>query len=75
MKKFNFAYEYIKERVPSAIMLNVRKTTLFERVARDGVKWLRHVGNQRGEHMLKRSKENHESMFMAINQIIKARRR
>lgn len=75
IKKFDFAYEYIKERVPNAIILDVRKTTLFERVAKDGIKWLRHVGNQRGEHMLKRSKENHESMFMTINQLMKARRK
>jgi len=72
--KFEFAYEWIKDKIPNAIILDVRKTTLFERVAKDGINWLRHVGNKRGEHMLKRSKKNHEDMFQTIHHLIRAGR-
>jgi hypothetical protein len=70
-KKLEFAYDWIKNRVPNAIIFNVRKTTLFERVARDGMKWFENVGHRRGEHMLQKSKRKHELMFSLIETIVK----
>ena len=73
IEKFDYAYEYLKERLPDPTILDVRTTTLFERVAKDGITFLESVGHKRGEYQLKKTKESHADLYRAIETITKVR--
>lgn len=71
--KYKYAYEYLTESLGKPTILDTRTTTLFERVAKDGLDFLENVGNKRGEHQLKRTKEIHSDLYRGIEKITKVK--
>ncbi|WP_310438728.1 hypothetical protein [Sulfuricurvum sp.] len=69
--KYEFAYNTLTTALGKLTLLDVRSSTLFERVARDGIKWFNNIGHARGEHQLKVTKSIHKEMYEAINKIAK----
>ncbi len=69
--KFDYAYELLTTELSNPIILDIRTTTLFERVARDGIEWFDNVGHQKGEFKLLQTKELHEDVYRTINMIVK----
>ena len=74
IEKFEFAYEYLCTHLKNPKILDIRSTTLFERVARDGVKWFDHVGHGKGEYQLLKTKEKHNEVYRTIQMMIKAKK-
>lgn len=74
MDKFEFAYEYLRESTREANILDIRTTTLFERIARDGVAWFENIGHKKGEWQLLRSKAVHLEVFRTIKMMSKGKR-
>lgn len=70
-EKFEYARSVLNEALDQPIILQVKHTTLFERVARDGLSWLKKVGHAKGEHQLKITRKNHQNIYKTINTIAK----
>ena len=70
-RKFDYAYDYLYEQLPEPIILDIRTTTLFERVARDGVEWFDNVGHSKGEYQLLKTKEKHNEIYRTIQMLMK----
>ena len=47
-------------------LFKIRETTLFDRVATDGIDWLEQVGNEFGGYQLNRTKMVHEVIYDEI---------
>lgn len=71
--KFDYAYEILTTELNNPIILDIRTTTLFERVARDGIEWFDNIGHKKGEARLVQTKELHDNVYETINSIIKAK--
>lgn len=69
--KYEFAHNTLTNALGKLTILNIRSTTLFERVARDGIKWFNNIGHARGEHQLKTTKAAHKEIYETINKIAK----
>lgn len=67
--KYEFAYEKLTNALGKPTILDIRSTTLFERVARDGIKWFNNIGHARGEHQLLTTKNVHKKVYETINKI------
>lgn len=55
--------DHLKRKV---LILEMKHTTLFERVARDGVLWYTKIGSQKGEYRLQKTKLEHQKIYEAI---------
>ena len=71
IQKFDYAYEYLTEQLHEPTILDIRTTTLFERVARDGVEWFDNIKHGNGEYQLLKTKENHNDLYRTIKMLIK----
>lgn len=69
--KYEFAYNKLTNALGELTLLDIRSTTLFERVARDGIKWFNNIGHARGEHQLLKTKNIHKEIFETINKLTK----
>lgn len=69
-KKYLYACEVLNEALGNPVILDVRTTTLFERVAKDGAEWFKNINNGKGEFQLAKTKETHQSLYNEINYII-----
>lgn len=69
--KYEFAHNTLTNALGKLTLLNIRSSTLFERVARDGIKWFNNIGYARGEHQLKVTKSIHKEVYEIINKIAK----
>jgi cellulose biosynthesis protein BcsQ len=69
--KYEFAHNTLTNALGKLTLLDIRSSTLFERVARDGIKWFNSIGNARGEHQLKITKALHKEVYETINKIAK----
>lgn len=70
IEKFDYAYYYLHEQLHEPIILDMRSTTLFERVARDGVEWFDNVGHKKGEYQLLKTKEKHNELYRTVKMLI-----
>jgi MinD-like ATPase involved in chromosome partitioning or flagellar assembly len=67
--KYKYAYDTLTEALKKPKILNIRSSTLFERVARDGLEWFANVGHARGEYQLKKTKDTHKKVYETINKL------
>ncbi|MEA2072917.1 MAG: hypothetical protein U9O86_04970 [Campylobacterota bacterium] len=72
-KKYDYAYKRLCEALNNPIVLGVRTTTLFERVARDGIEWFKNINHAKGEYQLSKTKEIHQQLYNEINYLTGAR--
>ena len=66
-KKYDYAYKLLSEALDNPIILGVRTSTLFERVAKDGADWFRNIHHGKGVHQLIKSKKIHQELYNEIN--------
>lgn len=66
-KKYDYAYKVLSEALDNPIILQVRTTTLFERVAKDGIEWFKNINHAKGEYQLSITKEAHQQLYNKIN--------
>jgi MinD-like ATPase involved in chromosome partitioning or flagellar assembly len=69
--KYEYAYDKLTNALGKQTILDIRSTTLFERVARDGIKWFKNIGHAKGEHQLLKTKNIHQEVYKTINKIAK----
>jgi len=69
--KYEFAHDKLTNALGKLTILDIRSTTLFERVARDGIKWFNNIGHARGEYQLLTTKNIHKDVYETINKIAK----
>lgn len=62
-KKFDNAQRLLKEKLGNVAIYAIRATTLFERIAQHGKKWLTNIHNDKGEWQLIKSKQAHELVY------------
>jgi len=66
-RKYEVAKRTLIEQLGSHIPLfKIRETTLFDRVATDGIDWLAKVGHEYGEYQLNKTKLLHEAIYDEI---------
>jgi cellulose biosynthesis protein BcsQ len=65
-KKHEDAREYLINALGITVILSIRKTTLFERVAKHGQNWLKNVHNDMGEYQLNKTRVAHEEIYDRI---------
>ena len=71
--KFDYAYEILATELKQPIILDIKTTTLFERVARDGIEWFDNIGHGKGEFRLLRTKALREDVYKTINTIVRTK--
>jgi len=65
-KDFDAAKEYLLEQLGELPIFAIKATTLFKRVAQDGVDWYKNIHNEQGEWQLNKSRLAHEQVYNAI---------
>lgn len=66
IKKHDAARDQLRTALGRIPILSIRETTLFDRVSRDGIDWLRNVHNQKGEYQLNKTRLAHEAVYDRI---------
>lgn len=64
-------YEQAKSQLVTALgnhipMFKIRETTLFDRVAMDGIDWFKNIGHEYGEYQLNKTRMAHELIYDEI---------
>jgi cellulose biosynthesis protein BcsQ len=65
-KEHDDAVTYLTESLGELPIFAIRATTLFARVAKDGVAWFKNVHNENGEWQLNKSRLAHEEVYNEI---------
>lgn len=65
-KLFDEAVDDLTKAVGHIPIFAIRKTTLFDRVAKDGLDWYKNVHNDKGEWMLNKTRLVHEHVYNQI---------
>jgi len=68
-KKFDDAKLLLQNKLGNVPIYAIRATTLFERIAQHGKKWLANIHNDKGEWQLIKSKLAHEVVYEGIARI------
>ena len=65
-KLFDEAVSELTKALGEVTIFAIRSTTLFDRVAKDGVDWYKNIHNEKGEWRLNKSRIAHEVVYNAI---------
>lgn len=67
-KKYHDAQSYLTTQLGNPAIYSIRTTTLFERIANDGVEWLDRINHERGAHQLIKTMQRHQNIYDLISQ-------
>jgi len=62
-KEFEATRDYLLSRLGRIPIFDMKATTLFSRVSRDGAEWLLNVHHDKGEYQLNKTRQKHEAVY------------
>jgi cellulose biosynthesis protein BcsQ len=65
-KLYDETVEQLTKALGEIPIFGIRSTTLFDRVAKDGIDWYKNIHNEMGEWQLNKSRIAHEKVYNAI---------
>lgn len=65
-KLYDETVEQLNKALGELPIFAIRTTTLFDRVAKDGIEWYKNIHNEMGEWQLNKSRIAHEEVYNAI---------